>query len=653
MAFEDFTDTTPVITATDYEKIRIKAGEGATTENFNRSVVDSINRDLKMETAMTYLARSSSLFVTSNTTFLSHCEGKGIDVIGLQAPTLTTSPEDVFLADNTFIGAAWPQRAATNMMSYGAADSSLRSLAGWTVNSTKDLHASVIASADTYLQVSTAEIYDDIVPGDVTITSPAIPLTGIELTMNKVSGGLTMSTTSNMVSTGTEVFYKFKVLGNDKITELASHDTSLVRGSYDGIIGVENIDVPSSGKYFQIQIVVRFKNEASRASFTFKNVMVQAGGILSPYTATTRQQCTCEYKNIVQPNIGNISLLSWATYKPYSLATHAGPIGPMFIIMGDTRIGGVHRSKDGTDLVFSLYINEAGTVRYSKEFRVPQSYSGEYLLNCIRIRPQEENPSVSIVEYAIIAGPEIYAAQLTIDTEKVTKGDIILGTDRVGADFFNGPVTEVRYDHEWINDIELYVISLSKKAYSFKKSNDLGAADAGESVLDVLDKVGVNLILNPTARLAYIGWNNYDERHFTIVHNDVYAGNCFLWVGTTSTENRILSDVIEIKPSQLYTMRAVMYSQDGSTGEAGIGITWYGADGSEISTSKANITHVYQPKYTSLAAVSPSNAVSARVFMYVMPGINTLRLTWSRLKFEMGDATQFSDDSGAGYALYY
>lgn len=653
MAFEDFTDNTPVITATDYEKIRIKAGEGATTENFNRSVVDSINRDIKMEAAMTYMARSSSLFVTNNTAFLSHCEGQGVDVIGLQAPTLTTNASDVFLADSTFIGAAWPQRAATNMMSYGSADSSMKTLTGWTVNIAKGLNASVIASDDTYCQVSTADVYDDIVPGDVTITSPVIPLTGIEAALNKVSGGLTLETQSNMVSTGTEVIYKFKVLADDKITELHSYDTSIIRGSYDGVVGVENIDVPSGATMFQIQIVVRFKNEASRASFTFKNVMVQAGGILSPYTVTTRQQCTCEYKNIVQPTQGDITLLSWAIYKPYSLATHAGPIGPMFISMGDLKIGGVHRSKDGTNLVFSLYINDGGDIKYSDEFTLPQRYLGEYLLNCLRIRPKEEDPTKSIVEYAIVAGPEIYSAQLLVDTEKITKGDIVLGTDHVNADFFNGPVTEVRYDHEWVNDIELYVISLSKKAYSFKKSNDLGAADAGESVLDVLDKVGVNLILNPTGRLAYIGWNGYDERNFTTVHNDVYAGNCFLWVGDATAENRIVSDDVEVKPSQLYTLRAVMYSQEGSTGEAGIGVTWYDADDVEISTSKANMTHIYQPKYTSLAVVSPSNAVSAKVFMYTMPGLSSMRLTWSRLKFEMGDATQFSDDSGAGYALYY
>ena len=653
MAFEDFSSNTPVITATDYDKIKIKSGEAATTENFNRSVVDSINRDIKMEAAMTYMARSSSLFTTNNTQFLSHCEGQGVDVVGLQAPVLTTNPEDIFLDDSTFIGAAWPQRTVTNMMSYGDADSSLKTLTGWTVNVSDGLKAKVVASAETYLQVSTMHIYDEVVPGSVVVTSPIIPLTGVENALNKVSGGFTLTTTSNMGSTGTEVNYRFKILSSNKTTQVSTSGSSVDKGSYDGVIGVENIDVPSSGKYFQLQISVQFKNNASRASFTLKNVMVQAGGILSPYTRTTRQQCTCEYKDVIQPKLGNISLLNWAIYKPYSLAAHSGPIGPAFISMGNVKIGGVHRSKDGTNLVFSLYIYDNGTVTYSNEFTVPQQYLGEYLLNCLRIRPQEENPEKSIVEYAIVAGPEIYSAQLIIDTSKITTGDIILGTEFINADYFNGPVTEVRYDHEWINDIELYVISLAKKAFSYKRSNDLDAADKGESVQDVLDKVGVNLILNPTARLAYIGWNDYNDEFFSPVHNDAYAGNCFLWVGTPTEESRVYSDSIKVKPSQMYTFRAIMYSQEGSTGEAGIGITWYNSEDAEISTTKTNITHEYQPKYVSISAVAPSNAVSAKVFMYAMPNLNTLRLTWSRLKFEMGDATLFSDDSGAGYALYY
>ena len=100
-------------------------------------------------------------------------------------------------------------------------------------------------------------------------------------------------------------------------------------------------------------------------------------------------------------------------------------------------------------------------------------------------------------------------------------------------------------------------------------------------------------------------------------------------------------------------MRAVMYSDQNSAGEAGIGVTWYTQEGTEISTSKINMTHIATPKYYSLSVAAPSNAVSASVFMYVTKTLETTRLTWSCLKFEMGDATQFTDDSGAGYALYY
>jgi hypothetical protein len=648
MSFEDFSSNTPVITATDYEKIRIKAGEGATTENFNRSVVDAINRDIKMEAALTYMARSSSLFTTSNTRFLSHCEGTGTDVVGLQTPVLTTESSDIFVSDDKFIGAAWPQRSVTNQMSYGTVDASMQSLSGWTVTTSTGLQATTVASSTTYLQVSTAEIYSDITPGEVTITSKATPLKDADKALNKVSGGVTLSTTYNMIATNTEAVFRLKLLGADAITEYASYETTLSKSNYTGVLGVENVDVPTAAKYFQVQIVVRFKKATSHASFTFKNVMVQTGGILLPYVATTRQQCTCEYKGIIYPALGNISLLNWSIYKQYSMATHSGPIGPVFISMGNLKIGGVHRSKDGTNLVFSLYINDNGSITYSNEFRIPDAYKGEYLLNCLRIRPEEEDPSKSIVEYVIVAGPDIYSTSLQIDTSKIADGDIILGTDYVGTDFFNGPVTEVRYDTEWINDIELYVISLTKKAFSFKKSNDMDSADTG-----AVESINTNLILNPTARLAYIGWNNYDESQFTIDHHDVYAGNCFVWVGAAARDHKAVSDAINVKPSQLYTLRAIMYSQDGTTGEAGIGVTWYSAAGAELATSKVSMSHISQPKYSTLAMVSPANSATAKVFMYVAAGLDTQRLTWSKLKLELGDATHFSDDTGAGYALYY
>ena len=655
MAFEDFKKSPQVISEVDYDATKVIAGEGATTENFNRTLISSINADAALESALTYLARSSSLYTTNNTKFLSHCEGKGIDVINAVAPILTTQPEDVFLPDNTFIGAAWPQRAVTNMMSYGSTDSSMKTQTGWSITIPEGTGVSIISTSDDYTQVSNLNKADDIIPGDVVLSTAVVPITdaGAE-SLNKISGGFTFITTYNMMSTGTELIYTFDML-NDSGAVVKTQDVSLIRGEYNGVVGLENIDIPQGVTKFQIHIRIKFKNSDSRASFTLKNVMVQTGGILSPYTAVQRQQCTVRYNNISNPDNGDITAMCWCTFKPYTLATHAGPIGPLFVAMPDIKIGGVHRAKDGYTLTLCLYIShtDGGEVEYGPEFTIPDEYQDNYLLSAVRIRPSEETAGKSIVEFAVCAGPTIYKSELLIDSTLIKQGDFILGTDFGATDFFNGPVTEVRYDTEWINDTELYIISLAKKAFSFKKSNDLGASDAGDSIQDTLDKVGVNLILNPTGRLAFIGWNNYPENYFSVIHNDAYAGNAFLWVGNANNDYQIISNQMNVKASNVYTMRAVMYSDQNSAGEAGIGVTWYTQEGTEISTSKINMTHIATPKYYSLSVVAPSNAVSASVFMYVTKTLETTRLTWSRLKFEMGDATQFTDDSGAGYALYY
>lgn len=653
MAFEDFVTSEPVLASTDYNKIKIREGEGAHTDNFNRSVVDSMNRDAALESALTYLARSSSLFTTANTKFLSHCEGQGVDLINANPPILTTPVEDIFLVDGNFIGAAWPQRAVENIMQYGNANSSMKSLNGWTITNPKDLGASIISTSDDYTVISTLQKADDIVPDTVVLETDIIPLTGVgAATLNKVSGGLTFTTSDNMMATGTEFTYVFNILNSSKAI-IDTHTSTVIAGGYDGVVGVENIDLPNGAKYFQIQLKLEFKNEDSRASFTLKNVMVQAGGILVPYVEVSRPQCTCKYNNVVDPIQGHITVMCWSRFKRYSLATHAGPIGPIFIQMGGLTIGGVHRAQDGENLVLQLYYNLSGTATYGEKFEVPTEYVDEYLLSAIRIRPNEENADKSIVEFSIIAGPHAYKSALEVNTNLITKGNLILGNDTIATDFFNGPVTEVRYDKEWVNDTELYMISLAKKPFSFKRSNDLGAADAGESVLDTLDKVGVNMILNPTGRLAFVGWNNYPERYFTVIHNDVYAGNCFAWIGNATSAAEIYSDQFPVKPSTLYSLRSVMFSEQGSGGNAGIGIVWYDKDGVEISRFKVNMTHIYQPKHYSISSVSPSNATYASAFMFAEADLRTTKLTWSRLKFEMGDPTQFTDDAGAGYALYY
>lgn len=215
MAFEDFKKSPQVISEVDYDATKVIAGEGATTDNFNRTLISSINADAALESALTYLARSSSLFTTNNTKFLSHCEGKGIDVINAVAPILTTQPEDVFLPDNTFIGAAWPQRAVTNMMSYGSTDSSMKTQTGWSITIPEGTGVSIISTSDDYTQVSNLNKADDIIPGDVVLSTAIIPITdaGAE-SLNKISGGFTFITTYNMMSTGTELIYTFDMLND-------------------------------------------------------------------------------------------------------------------------------------------------------------------------------------------------------------------------------------------------------------------------------------------------------------------------------------------------------------------------------------------------------------------------------------------------------
>ena len=61
--------------------------------------------------------------------------------------------------------------------------------------------------------------------------------------------------------------------------------------------------------------------------------------------------------------------------------------------------------------------------------------------------------------------------------------NLALGADFDTTEYFNGPVTEVRYDAEWINDTEAYIIS---RVYAYTDYTSY-AGDAG-NVITITDE---------------------------------------------------------------------------------------------------------------------------------------------------------------------
>ena len=657
-----------VLTAVDTETVKIKDGEYGTPDVMNRALMASINGDAALEAALTYMGRSSSLFTTDTTRFLSHCEGEGLDVISAKSPTLTTDAATVFIADQNFLGAAWPSKAVTNLLSNVSGASTSLTVAAdtyWTIANPDGVQATISYGADG-ATVDNHTYASTITPGFVTFTTPKTPLTGTgAATQNKISVGYTAICKYNMVKYGLSAGLVMEFYDTNN-TVIDSTEVKVVKGELNAWVAIEDYTIPTNATSFSLQIKLGFNNTDSKGIITVQRLMAMAGSALLPWTETTREQSTAVYEDVVDFANGDITASCWAIFKPYSLVTHTGPIGPLFLSNDYVSFGGVHQSSDGANLVLALRMKQKDQDPvYGPKVTIPNDYINTYLWSALRIRQDEADTTKAVVEYVIIAGYNIYVSSLTVNKGLIDTFDLSIGYGRPftstsldGTEYFNGPITEVRYDTEWLNDTEAYVISLSKKPFSFKKSNDLGAAESVETVVDVLDRTGVNLIVNPTGRLGLLSWNweGATPAGFATVHNDAETGNCFEYIGSTATTvgYTLASDYITIQPTTTYTLRAMMSFATGSTGSIGIGIAWYDSSFIRIdSVSRVDCVADSSTKYYKMTATSSGTAKYAKVLLLLGTGLKTTKALWSRLKLEAGDATQFSDDSGAGYAVYY
>lgn len=690
--FEDFEVTQQVISYTDYDAVKIKNGEPATTSVFNRSLVDSINRDAALESALTYLTRSSSLYTTTNTKLLSHCNpaSDGIDVVSFSIPETNVGIDEIFQDEPDFIGAAYAQRAVRNMVANSSTvDSALTTLdlnttkGGWTVATTGGAKSySFISDETTNTTISTLDIEGATTAGTFTLTSTAIPfnanITGNvgTATKNQFSVGVLMTTKQNMIVNGTKVTLTLQQL-NSSGGVLKTHTKEVQQSSYNGPIKLEGLVLVTNAVSFRVIITVNYTKANVKAAINLKNVMVNAGGVLNPYVKVDRSIAMVKYPNVID-GAKPITVMSWSKFKLYPMQVQAGPIGPIYLNFNGFRVGGVHVAQDAGNLVLKAYTyTGSGSPTYGPSFTLPAEYIDKWLLTACRIRPREGSTTEAIFEFAAVINDKIYKSQVVFPKSKLTTGSLYIGSDDAYSDMFMGPVTEVRYDQEWVNDMELYIISLAHKAFSHSiNTADIKATQEEVTVKDELDTLAQNpnLLLNPSGALAYVGWNNYlSVGGFSAVHNDVDFGNCFVYRGTAAENYEITSDIVTVRAGRRYTLRALMTTADGSTGEAGIGIRFYRTtlkngtiieDTGEytpaetITTTlaefpKTSVVHIGIHRYYTCSFVAPANANGAAAVMYINKGYKSNKTVWTKLKLEQGAATPFSDDSGAQYALYY
>lgn len=689
-----------------YKRTCIMDGSEAKPDIFNVGIMDSINRDVSLENALTYMARCGTLYTSSNTKFLSHCEGEGKDIIG-NIPVVTSLLDrtNLFVTDDTFLGAAYPTGHVENIIqekteTQGVVDSRFPRKTpgnGWTytlggglVEGTTVLISEVGGQSPYLLLTTNTGSATPPAAGAVYFKTEKIPLRipSTNLVPSKFSIGINMSTEDNMADTETSVLFRIKIFeGNaSETTPIKTVEKEISNyASYNGVIDITSIDGYENlyNPYFTVEIDTNFLSTTTFCTIRLSKLMAQDGEHVSPYTVNTRDGSYGQYNNIVDLTaLQDATVVCWAHFDKYSIQNLSEKgITPISINWDKSlSISLAHLNADGINNAnLRLVINDFGIETISEEvIEIPEAYFDSYLFTALRFHPVQKNNNDGKdpefyyrIEGAVALNNKVQSVSLEVPASYFanSKGAIIIGHDvpldaellPAKLDFFNGKVSEIRYDEEWLNNLELYIMSLGKKAFSYRQSTDSQVTTHTPTPTEILDAAGINLIQNPTGRYGFIHWNNFDISGLDVSHTNSRLGNSFTYYGSPSTDVILYSEQILVSTNTMYTFRAVMCSGADNTGDVGIGIRWlkqnetFDKNQPIDQDTRAQVVHNGKVAYYKIQEVSPTNAVTCVVYMYVKAEseIGGIGMGWSKLKLEQGSETFFTDDCGADYALYY
>lgn len=635
---------TQVISAIDFAKAKINHGEQTTTSVLNRQLLACMDADARLEESVQYIARSMSLAVTEYTRFLCHCDGEGVDVIGTVRPTLSAMPEDTFKDDGMFYGSAFVQSGCKNLLGdVPNFDSSLRTLNGWVNRSPGAANTNVMVNRRG-ITITNSAVHADITPGTAMFTTPDVPVK-----QGRVSFGIEMSTQDNLA-------YNNIVAGITATFKNAASKAVNVRtvstntNKYRGMLVTEGFTVPTDAVTVVFTVYVDYATKTSKGAVTFKNLMLEQGDLLHTWTSGTRGATSATYEHVVNTAAESFSVLCWNKFNINSAKNHVGPVGPIFLVdsTNTLNIGAVHDAADGGTYRMRLRVIKDGVVTYGEYITVPQNCFGVYIPAMVRLT--KLGSSIRVEYVTVDLGLNVYRSTVELPEFALPQlMDIRLGTDGRTTDYYNSPITEVRYDDEWLNDFEFSVIALSRHPFSIGDRQFITMDD----LRTYLDGIGINLVKNPDGRLGLYHWRGVPNGNFINIVSDATIGSGFLWNGSATKDAYIESEPIRVVSSNPYVFRAELSSDASAVGSFGIALRFFKSDDTQTGNTEYSICmNGFGPEYYSIIASAPANASYAKVCMYVMSGFKATRATWSRIKFELGsDPTMFTDDSSPKHAL--
>ena len=223
---------------------------------------------------------------------------------------------------------------------------------------------------------------------------------------------------------------------------------------------------------------------------------------------------------------------------------------------------------------------------------------------------------------------------------------LVIGKDpreNITPSYFNGGISELRYDAEWLNDAEFTMMALNELPFS------LGYEKADLAWF----KPNVNLIKNPDGRLGKNFWLDAPES-FVAVVEDATIGSGFAWSDVASATADVKSSPVLLGENIPLTYRAKVKTRTDTTGIVGIKLNFYSDTAGTMYIGYASSQAAVGGQETSytVKATAPTGTQSVRAIMYVA-GSTSSSVTWTKLKLERDSvATKFTDDYTPAYAVY-
>jgi hypothetical protein len=620
----------------DFDTYKYRAGEYPYVSVMNRPLDRLRVADNQLDSAFQFLARSTQLRVTPDTRALMHFNGNSVDAVGENEATKSGTDAEIFSYDGFMKGAAFIQPAATNLLGgVVGLNPALTSLNGWTVTgiTTQKAEIKVDATGVTVSNLNGTSIPSgavELVSG-VFSSSPGHPL----------AYSIEFETPNNLLAdlVSVEIGVRFSAPSGGAV--IATRSITVNPVVWSGKVVVENSDVPDTGSFAKAFIRINYAAN-SKASVRVKNFMVEDSKLSHMFSLGTKAATRLSYTGMLDFNVDAITVLGWMKMSTAFVLEHMGVVCPISLVSPDgaQHISPEHSHDDAGNLVFNLCRSTTNVVDItSTDIDLDGGNKDKYMMFALRLRRSTLSAELILIDSTF----NIHKADIEVDSFAAGKWTLKIGTGDTRTIEFGGPVAEVRYDAAYLSDFELMVMALSAKPFSTGDADDV----------QLPEQFGVNLLENPCGKLNNFGWSTFPA-NFQAAVEDNTIGSGFIWSGTANADVTVSSILVPIASGQNYHLKGYMGSAAGTTGEYGLSVTYYAANGTTVVGTPLTIPATPASSATpyEISSAGVAGASYLKVGMYVKNGFTSTKAYWTRLKAEYGEESVFSDDSTPALTTY-